>query len=505
MTVVKASLRSLWWRDILESAGAYAMFDSDKIGMGDVSLNEIPTLTPIYGRQPNGQFKILIETTTAPSDFNTFELMFLEDTEVEHRILQMLRDKRPLYMQRLTYNCPPINYRALWKTLEHFKLIPDTGTLAAGPNRDGSDGVVESRAGIKVTEMVRLYRVSLSGLTTTEVEPILCIAGLKDNNDCLAGYPGADQILAFGALASGGATVANALYSMNGGGTIAAYGTDATPFVDVDRDIIAAQVGIISDINFRVIYFGGAAVAAKCMWAYQDFPFAATTQTAASWNVITIAATANGEAIEAALWDQTLNRLYVAAEGDIYISEDDGIADPGTAEFTGANAFAQFAKDEDNNIWAVAAANTILRELANNRGTFAARTGPSGGGAFTAIAFADDGKLYAGNGTKIYKNTDKAGSAAAWTELNDFGASHLVIRIEIRGGASQTIRAYIDDSTPGVGSVQESEDGGTTWRLVTETANDGYNDVFNTANPNKSFIVGDDVGSLGVIELLSNP
>lgn len=505
MTVVKASLRSLWWREVLSGAAAYAMFDTDKIGMGDVTLNEIPTVVPVYGRQPNGQFEILIETTTAPSDFNTFELMFLEDTEVEHRVLQMLRDKRPLYMQRLTYNCPPVNFRALWKTLEHFKLIPDTGTLGAGPNRDGSDAAVESRGGIKVTEMVRLYRLSLSGLTTTEAEPILCIAGLPDNNDCLSGYPGADQILVFGALASGGATVANALYSMNGGGTIAAYGTDATPFVDVDRDIIAAQVGIISDINFRVIYFGGDAAAAKCMWAYQDFPFAATTQTAASWNVITIAATANGEAIETALWDQTLNRLYVAAEGDIYISEDNGIADPGAAEFTGANAFAAFAKDEDNNIWAVAAANAILRELANNRGTFAARTGPSGGGAFTAIAFADDGVLFAGNGTSIFKNTDKAGSAAAWTSLKDFGASMSVIDIAIRGGASQTIRATVDNTTPGVAEVWESEDAGTTWRQVTATANDGYNGVFNTANPNKSFIVGDDVSSLGVIELLQNP
>jgi photosystem II stability/assembly factor-like uncharacterized protein len=63
----------------------------------------------------------------------------------------------------------------------------------------------------------------------------------------------------------------------------------------------------------------------------------------------------------------------------------------------------------------------------------------------------------------------------------------------------------VDDSTPAAGEIWESEDEGTTWRQVTETVNDGYNDVFNTKNPNKSFIVGDDVGSLGVIELLANP
>lgn len=503
MAIVKASLRSLWWKEL--QGTSFAIFDTDKTGMGDLTPNDIPTVTPVYGRGPDGTFNIQIEITEAPSDFNTFDLMFLEDTEIEHRLLQMMRDKRPIYFQRLTYNCPPVNNRALWKTLEHFKILPNSGTQAAGPNRDGSDGVVEDTVSIKVIEGVRVYRVSLSGLTTTEAEPILCIAGLPDDNDCLSGYPGADQILVFGALASGGATVANALYSMNGGGTIAAYGTDDTPFVDVDRDIIAAQVGLISDTEFRVIYLGGAAAAAKVIWAYQDFPLASTTQTAASWNLITIAATANGEAGEAILWDQSIGRLYVAAEGDIYVSTDDGITDPGTAEFTGANAFAAFTKDEDNNVWAVAAANTILRELANNRNTFAARTGPSGGGAFTAIAFAEDGTLFAGNGTSIFKNTDKAGSTGAWTSLKDFGASHLVIDIFVRGGASNVIRATVDDSTPAAGEIWESEDEGTTWRQVTETANDGYNDVFNTKNPNKSFIVGDDVGSLGVIELLANP
>lgn len=505
MPVSKMSLRSLWYKNVIASATTFAILNTAETGMGDLTLNDIPTVNPVYGRQPDGTFKILIETTDPPSDFNTFDLMFLEDTEVESRLLQMTRDKRPLYLQRLTYNCPPVNLRALWKTLEHFKIIPDSGTLGAGPNRDGTDGAVEDTSSIKVLEAVRLYRTTLSGLTTAEAEPILCIAGLGDDNDCLSGYPGAYEILVFGALASGGATVANALYSMNGGATIAAYTTDATPFVDIDRDIIAAQTGIISDTEFRVIYFGGAAAATKCMWSYQDFPFASTTQTAASWNVITIAATANGEAIEAALWDQSIGRLYVAAEGDIYISTDDGITDPGAAILTAANAIAQFAKDEDGNIWAVAAGNSILRELANDRDTFAARTGPSGGGAFTAIAFADDGVMFAGNGTAIFKNTDKAGSTGAWSSLKDFGGSHPVIHIEFRSGVSQCPRVYVDDSTPGPGEIWESEDQGVNWRQVTETANDGYNDVLLTKDPNRAFIVGDDVSSLGVIELLSNP
>lgn len=502
MAIVKASLRSLWWKELIGTA--FQMFDTDKIGMGDVTLNSVPTLTPTYGRQPDGTFAVLIEISAAPSDFDAFELMFLEDTEVEHRLLQMLRDQRPMYVQRLTYNCPPVNLRALWKSLEHFKLVPDSGTLGAGPNRDGSDAAVESRAAIKVTESVRLYRVSLSGLTTTETEEIQCLAGLPFNSDCLSGYPGADQIMVFGA---GGAVAAaaNALYSMNAGGTIAEFASDPDPFTEIARDIVSAEIGVISETNFRVIFFAGTVAAVKAQWAYGDFPYAAATQTG-SWTQVTIAASATTDAVEATMWDQEIGRLYVGVAGDIYVSEDNGESDPGAAKYTGANALAQFAKDEDGNIWAVAASNAILRELANNRNSFAVRTGPSGGGAFTAIAFAKDGVLLAGNGTKIYKNTDKAGSAAAWTELNDFGASHAVINIQVMGGASQTIRAFIDDATPGAGSVYDSEDGGTTWRLVTETANQGYNDVYvNPVNPNRAVIAGDIVSALGVIELLANP
>lgn len=504
MSISKASLRSLWYKDIKTSATTFAILDTDKTGMGDVALNEIPTVSPIFGRIADGTFALQIEITEPPSDFNTFDLTFLEDTEVEHRLLQMTRDKRPLYFQRLTYNCPPVDNRALWKTLEHFKIVPDSGSIGAGPNRDGSDGVIEDTTGIKVLEAVRLYRTTLSGLTTTEAQPIQCIAGLGDDNDCLAGYPGAFEILVFGADSTG-AVVANALYSMNGGATIAAYTTDPTPFVDVDRDIAEAQVGIISDTQFRVVYYGGAAAAAKVIVAYQDFSFASTTLTAASWNLITIAATSNADATEAALWDQSIGRMYIAAAGDIYVSVDDIITDPGAAKFTDTNTIAQFAKDEDNNVWAVAAANSILRELANDRDTFAARTGPSGGGAFTAIAFADDGTMYAGNGTSVFKNTDKAASTGAWSSLKDFGASHSVIHIEFRGGVSQCPRVYVDDTSPAAGEVWESEDAGVTWRQVTETANDGYNDVLLTKDPNRAFIVGDDVSSLGVIELLSNP
>lgn len=501
MSVAKASLRSLWWREV-QGVSGYTGFDSDKTGMGDITLNRIPTVSPIFGRQADGTFGILIDISAAPGDFDSFELMFLEDDASENRLLQMLRDLRPIYFQRLTYACPPTNNRSLWKTLEHFKVVPDSGSLGASPNRDGSDSSIESRVAVKVLESTRLYRTSLSGLTTTEAEPIACVDGLKFPNDCLSGYPGADKILVFGADAGSG-VVANALYSVNGGSTISAFTTDPSPFTEIDRHIVDVVTSIISETQFRVVYFAGTVAAVKAQWAYQDFNIADSSLTAASWNQITIAATAATDAMETAIWYPDLGRGYVAAAGDIYVSTDNWETDPGAASYSGANAFAQFGRDEDNNVWAVGAANTILRELANNRGTFSARTGPTGGGAFTSIAFADDGTIFAGNGTSVFKNTDKANSTGAWTSLKDFGASHSVIALQCKNGTSQCLRAIVDDTTPGVGSVYESEDGGNTWRLVTETANDGYNEAYFSTDPNKAILVGDDVGSLGVIELLN--
>lgn len=506
MAIARAALRSLYWRET-NGQVAYTILDTDKYGMGDIALNQVSNLSPVFGRGPDGVFRVQISVREAPSDFDSFELMFLEDDETEVRLLQMLRDFRPIYFQRLTFSCPPVNNRALWTELEHFTIEPSGGTLGAGPNRDGSDAPVESRAPVKVTESARLYKLSLSRLTTTEAENILCVDGLSEPNDCLPGYPGQDEILVFGAEAGTG-VVANALYSTNGGGTIAGYTTDPSPSAVINVGVVTALARIIDGTQFRALYGLDAdpISGVKTQWAYQDFPVSNVTLTAASWNVITIAATSLGDGIEAQEWYQDIGRIYTASAGDVYLSTDDAIADPGTAIATGANAIAQFGRDEDKNVWYVAAANDIQRELANNRDTFAARTGPSGGGAFTAVAFADDGLMFAGNGTSIFLSKDKAGTTGGWVSLKDFGASHLVKNIQCKNGTSQCLRVAVDDTTPGPGEVWESEDGGNSWRQVTETALTlGYNDAYFSKDPNKAVIVGDaDVaGPLGYIELLS--
>lgn len=502
MTVAKTSLKSIWFKQL--NGTTFSLLDTKTHGMGAKTLNKISSKTPGYGREADGVFKNIVTFTAVPGDFDTRDIMLLQNVETMSEIAKLAEQGRGFYMQVLTYPGPPVSNRALWKRLEHGRLVVDSGSEGAGPMRDGSDDFIEDTYTVKFEEYCNLYRTSLSAITTSETEDILSVAGLSKNYDYLAGYPGADKIIVVGCDESGGG-VAEILYSFNGGGSFTAIATDPSPFTTTDTGINNIEVQVINDTQFRLICGRITDAGTKAQFAYQDFPWVGTTMTAASWNVITIAATSNADAVEAFGWYQDLGRLYIGAAGDIYVSTDNGETDPGAAVYTGSNALAAFTRDGLDNVWAVGATNTILREQPAKRGTFAARVGPSGGGAFTAITFASDGTLFAGNGTSIYKSVNSAADTNGWTALKSFGASHVVKDILCLNGTSTCLRVTVDDTTPGAGEVWTTEDGGNTWTQITALSNnDGYNDVYHFGSDyNKSLFVGDDDGSTAVIELLS--
>ncbi len=169
-----------------------------------------------------------------------------------------------------------------------------------------------------------------------------------------------------------------------------------------------------------------------------------------------------------------------------------------------------FTEDRNGTVWAVGASNAIKREEARS-GTFVNRTGPSGGGDFTAIHVANDLTVYAGNGTSIYKSSDQAGSIGNWTQLKDFGANHVVQAIHCPGGAfakggeSQLVQVLVSDGTGNDGDVWYSFDGGNSWREVTNVTNVGYNAWYRPDfDDNAAIIVGDaDANPLGIIHKLS--
>lgn len=502
--VVQIGDTSLWYR-AANIPGPLALFEVENTALGDLTIGGLPTITPKFVQDANGFFYKLFENPEPPGDLSSADILYRVPLNRRHVLYNLLVDQQAeIIIQRLTYPCPPVNDRVRWRRLEHYRVRATGGTKGATRDLDSSQGSQDNTINLAILEDIEVFRGSLSRITITEALAINCIAGLSQKNDCLPGYPGKDRILVIGAVASG--APANALYSLNGGGTFQAFTTDSVPFT-VNSSLVAVVIGFISETAFRVIWTRAGDAATKVQIAYQDFSVAATSLTAASWNLITIAASVNADDGEALFWAQSLGRLYIAAEGDIYLSLDNGETDPGAKQYTGANAIAAFARRGDD-IWAVGAAGTILVERSSSRtptaATFVARTPPAGGAAFTAITFAGDGKLFCGIGTALQVNTDEAGSAAAWRSLKDFGANKVVKNIFCKKGSSELLRVHVDDTTgSAAGAVWETEDGGVNWRQIPASANLGYNAVYQPADIDQAIAVGDAVTSLGWVELLA--
>lgn len=490
---------SLWWREV-NIAGPMKLLEVENTALGDFTIAGLPGLTPTYNFDAEGRVVKLFDTKAAPTDNSTADILYRVKLNKRHPLYNLLIDQqKEIYLQRLWYSCPPVNDRVLWKHLEHYRIRASGGTKAASRDLVGAGGSQNNTINMIVSEDVEVFKTSLSRITFAGTLALLALAGVSKDSDCAPGYLGADRILFAGEAAN--AAPAEVWYSTNGGGTWAQFATDPTPF-GVNSNISAVITDFIDEDSIRVIWGRVGDAVTKAQIAYADVPHNATTIDVAAHTIITIAATANNDAIEALFGYKPAGRIYIAAAGDIYVSEDNGATDPGAAIFTGANALAAFA-EHNGDIWAAGASNTILREQADNWDTFAARTGPTGGGAFTALAFATDGTLFAGNGTSIFKNSAEAANAGSWVSLRSFGASHAVKKIQCKKGSSICLRVFVDDTTPGPGEVWESEDGGQTWTQISETVQGGYNAIYLPANIDQALIVGDVDTGTGLIELLS--
>jgi hypothetical protein len=372
-----------------------------------------------------------------------------------------------------------------WTWLQHLGESEITNlTATVGPALPAAGEILQRAAAVKSERVVELVKGTLTSQTTGESENLNDITMIKDLSAC-PGYVGADKIVY--AVADAGAGVsANVIASANGGGAWTILSTDPG---GNDEHLGHVVVNFINQTQFRVVVTRTSADAGNPAetW-YGDFTVGAET-TAPTWNAVDVGST-NNDVMEALEWI-FYDRLYAATAGDIYVSTDQG-ASYGTAIYTGSNAINAFAKSpEDESVWAVGASNTILRE-ANRSGTFDTKVGPSGGGAFGAIAIAANGTLYAGNGTSIYKSNNSALNTGGWSSLKNFGASHAVVEIRCIADDPELLYVVVDDSTPGVAEYWVSVDGGATFEQITALTNTGYNAaVFSENDDNFALIVGD--------------
>ncbi|MCG3207321.1 MAG: hypothetical protein FOGNACKC_00921 [Anaerolineae bacterium] len=453
----------------------------------------------VYVNGPNGDFIPYALEETPPSGQPDTNFTFFQKAQI-NKLEMWAQRRRTFHMQRRYNPCASVDNPSGWERIWHFTQgIINSRQLPEGPPLRAAGNLTESGVAVSFQAVIDVVRISLSDLTTAETQNVTCIDGLKDEKvSCAGGYPGGDKIMYAGCAAATGAA-ANVLYTANGGGAWAAMA--AKPFGN-DVDISKIAVRPIGS-RFRVVVAPGTA-GTNLQIACADEELG--NEGAGTWTTKTVESGNAADTVTALGWLDH-NRMYLGTSaGAIWLSSDQG--ESWTKLYDdGANAVNAFAIDGDKNVYAVGANNLIVREMANNRGVFAARTGPSGAAASTSIAVANDGIIYIGNGTKVYRNNNAAQNAGGWTVVKDFGTGYSAIGIELEGkhklagGDSELLRVFVDHATAGL--VAESVDGGASWRTLDSLTNAGYNGVYASKYGNHYVVVGDATGGAGIIQLLA--
>lgn len=473
----------------------------DKHGFTGKTDNTIPGRGQIYGRDSYGRFRVKLSFKETPGGLNVGTIEYEKEQSIDF-LEKRAKDESVFGVWEMYAPCARLDNPFGWL---NGGRLDYRGRMFVTNQSDG-DAPVREASGQPVVTSVPVsweYNLSLLPLAVTSIlwddgtdniENLNDITSLQDPNpnDCIAGYRGPDQHIYVAADAES-LTTANVIYSRDGGSSWAA--TSADPFA-ADEHISQIASRLITD-TFRVIVARGTLDAANAAEiAYADVAFGDEGTTV--WTVVDVGVTTS-DVIITMEWI-FYNGIYAAvgqggSEGEIWFSSDQGAS--WSSLFTGTTAINAFAKgfgDDCKDVYAVGATNLILRE-ANQSGTFETLVGPSGGGAFTAIAVANDGLLFAGNGQSIYVSNNGALNTGGWTSLNDFGASHVVQEIFLPEGDSNHIYAIVDDTTPGAGEVWHSNDGGNSWNMLTELPNTGYNAAVNSNEDNNLFIIVGDANA----------
>jgi hypothetical protein len=455
-------------------------------------------IAPVYTRDANGNPLVIDLNETAPGDLPTATIQVYERSALT--ILErMVEQKCPLNFQLRMVACGPLDNPFIWDKIVAFsKGKLTTYNPGDGPSLDFNGELMTASGAVSFENVLFMVRTGLSALTLVETENIQAIDGLSEEDcaECGTGYPGADKIMAIGADAAG-AAIANGYVTDDGGSTWTVF--SALPFI-ADEHFDFIQMRLVGPSTVRYIGHTSVTGATKAQMAYAEAEFGALDTV--TWTKSAYTNTTVGDVVTAALWARH-DRHYVATDAnDIIIDKKQGGDDDAEIAYAGAQPINAFAVSSDGRtVYAAGDANLIVREL-NQNDLFVVRNGPSGGGAFSALAVARDGTLYAGNGTSIFKSVDGAAQAGNWEELNDFGAGHTVVSIGLVKGDSQYLKVVTTEAADG--HVYESVDGGNSWREITGITDAGYSDAYHSeTNSNLAYIAGLASGGLGQVHQLA--
>ena len=368
------------------------------------------------------------------------------------------------------------------------------------PARDGTATPVVASADLTWEYDIALRPLAVDSLTpeiASNDQIINTIFGIKDPlvPGCHPGYRGPDKHLFIGSDADT-ALAADIHFSRDGGGIWTPF---TTPPFGSDEHVADGAALMLQGGEIRVVYGNGVGTAGLEI-AYSDVEIG--NEAAATWTTVAINAVA-ADFVSRVAW-LYYNGLYVAggtAADDLFLSTDLGVSF--TEVLTGSgdqiNAIAKGYGQDCEDIYIAGATNLIMVDRGRSN-TFAALVGPAGGGDFTALAVDNEGNLFAGNGQSLYVSTNKGLNAGGWTLLQDFGASKIVKDIFFPEGDSNHIFVTVDDTTPGTGEIQFSNDAGNAWRTVPVAANTGYNRGYHSEEDDNLFLaVGDLQATFGAV------
>lgn len=479
------------------------------LGMSSASGRTVPGAQRniVYGGDRYGLPAPIIETLDPPQGQPGATLGVYDTGAVPYFEKAMNRNCE-IAMQIRGTKCGVLDSPTQWDWIDHHSGGRFTQrTLPDAPTTPFSGQAMQHQGTLVFRDIFRITRNNVSRLTTTETENLTGLAVLTDAqcDNCGNGYPGADKIMFATAQAATGVE-ANVIYSRVGGG---AWGeVTAKPFA-ADEDIggIAWQWAGQGRIRL-IVWCATGDAAARPKLAYGEFRPGGEEDITWTTTLATDDAeadTADNDAVTAFMWE-SWSRLFVATTGGlVFLIENQANTWDAPAVADAGVDITAFASDwEGNTVYAGGASNALLRET-NKTGVFATRVGPTGGGAFTALAVTRDGTLWAGNGTSIYRSSNGGENVEGWTLLKNFGTNkpvRAILRVGIdrsRGGDSEIIRVVVDN-TAGSGELWQTIDGGSSWEQIDVPANSGYNAAVESRIDNNAWImVGDANGGTGLI------
>jgi hypothetical protein len=478
MTIIKRDQAGIWSNAQNGKFGGYDPLGIGNYGSEDATLPGAGQDTT-YVQDENGNPFLAVLADTPPGGPPSFTLNFIE--EYSRNYLRIARAQgQKIGVQQRFHKYGVLSNPIGWNKIFHYGggVIGDETRSGAAIDYDGKELRGSMPVNFKTAfEFIRpqLTAVTLPAVVADALDVYFIGSTLKD----VTAYPGPDKVGFVAQQAASGAA-AKLPVTADGGSTWS--NADADPF-GTDEHIQAVRAFVINpQTGGRVVVQNGSA--AEIAWA--DFNW--SDPTATTWAVV--ATTGNGKALG---W-RYFKELLIATASGVFLSVDAGESIGSTlSSNTNITGFA-FTPDDPNlepYAYMFGASNTLLRKL---KGSSVVDTlvGPSGGGAFTALSVANDGTLWAGNGTTLFRSSDGGTTAAGWTAVKAFGTGKPVVGIGLAMNDPEFMQVIVDDSTPGDGGAWMSADG-VTFEQITNLANDGINAVyFSPTDVNLAYLAGDD-------------